>query len=125
MRHTKARELPREKLGKLMTAVSRLGSRPKRLLESVEPSSGEIRKILLAMGIANVPHLILIMDEPSNHLDLPCIECLEQPLLDCPWSAMAGASWMRWPIGDGIYRKTGGEGQICIGDEVSCGWYKA
>lgn len=78
-----ARELSDEKLGKMMTIVSRLGSRPHRLLESTEPSPGEVRKILLATGIANQPHLI-IMDEPTNHLDLPSIECLEQALADCP-----------------------------------------
>jgi ATPase subunit of ABC transporter with duplicated ATPase domains len=79
----RARDLPHEKLGQMMTVVSCLGSRPHRLLESLEPSPGEIRKILLATGIANVPHLI-IMDEPTNHLDLPSIECLEQALVDCP-----------------------------------------
>ena len=78
-----ARDLPNEKLGQMMTVVSCLGSRPHRLLESVKPSPGEIRKILLATGIANVPHLI-VMDEPTNHLDLPSIECLEQALVDCP-----------------------------------------
>ena len=66
-----------------MTVVSRLGSRPHRLLDSVEPSPGEIRKILLATGIANVPHLV-VMDEPTNHLDLPSIECLQHALADCP-----------------------------------------
>jgi ATPase subunit of ABC transporter with duplicated ATPase domains len=80
---SRAKGLPDEKLGKLMTIVSRLGSRPHRLLESVEPSPGEIRKILLATGIVNVPHLI-VMDEPTNHLDLPSIECLESALADCP-----------------------------------------
>jgi len=78
-----AKELPNEKLGKMMTVVSCLGSRPQRLLESTTPSPGEVRKLLLATGIANVPHLI-IMDEPTNHLDLPSIECLEQALSDCP-----------------------------------------
>ena len=77
------RSLPRTELGRMMTAVSRLGSRPHRLLESAEPSPGEIRKILLALGIARVPHLI-IMDEPTNHLDLPSIECLEEALDGCP-----------------------------------------
>jgi len=75
--------LPKEKLGQLMTIVSRLGSRPQRLLESDEPSPGEIRKILLAKGIAAGPYLIA-MDEPTNHLDLPSIECLENALGDCP-----------------------------------------
>jgi len=80
---TQAKALPKEKLGQMMTVVSCLGSRPHRLLESTKPSPGEIRKVLLATGIANVPHLI-VMDEPTNHLDLPSIECLEQALIDCP-----------------------------------------
>ena len=78
-----ARELPSEQLGHLMTIVSRLGSRPRRLLESVEPSPGEIRKLLLALGMIHLPHII-IMDEPTNHMDLASIECLEEALRDCP-----------------------------------------
>ncbi len=77
------RRLPPEVLGKLMTVVSRLGSRPDRLLESAEPSPGEARKLMLGLGIARQPHLI-IMDEPTNHMDLPSIECLEEALDDCP-----------------------------------------
>jgi ATPase subunit of ABC transporter with duplicated ATPase domains len=80
---SRAKNLPNEKLGHMMTIVSRLGSRPHRLLESTELSPGEVRKILLALGIVNVPHLI-VMDEPTNHLDLPSIECLESALADCP-----------------------------------------
>jgi ATPase subunit of ABC transporter with duplicated ATPase domains len=80
---TRLRDFSSETLGQMMTIVSCLGSRPHRLLESVAPSPGEIRKILLAIGIANVPHLI-VMDEPTNHLDLPSIECLEQALMGCP-----------------------------------------
>lgn len=75
--------LPKERLGQIMTIVSRLGSRPQRLIESDEPSPGEIRKILLAKGIAEQPHLI-VMDEPTNHMDLPSITCLEEALGDCP-----------------------------------------
>ncbi len=77
------RSLPPAELGRTMTAVSRLGSRPHRLLESAEPSPGEVRKILLALGIARLPHLI-VMDEPTNHLDLPSIQCLEEALEECP-----------------------------------------
>jgi len=69
--------------GHLMTIVSGLGSRPHRLISSDEPSPGEIRKLLLALGVARSPHLI-IMDEPTNHLDLPAIECLEAALEECP-----------------------------------------
>jgi len=75
--------LPREQLGHVMTIISRLGSRPYRLLESAEPSPGEVRKLLLALGMTRQPHII-VMDEPTNHLDLPSIECLETALADCP-----------------------------------------
>ncbi|HKA54429.1 MAG TPA: ATP-binding cassette domain-containing protein, partial [Candidatus Binatia bacterium] len=80
---TQVRNLAKEKLGRLMTIVSCLGSRPQRLLETAEPSPGETRKILLALGITQAPHLI-VMDEPTNHLDLPSIECLEDALAECP-----------------------------------------
>ena len=77
------RSLPSAELGQIMSIVSRLNSRPERLLESQQPSPGETRKLLLAMGILQRPHLI-IMDEPTNHLDLPSIEALEKALSDCP-----------------------------------------
>jgi macrolide transport system ATP-binding/permease protein len=75
--------LPNEERGRVMTTISRLGSRPARLLESALPSPGEVRKLLLAIGIVRGPHLI-VMDEPTNHMDLPGILCLEQALMDCP-----------------------------------------
>jgi len=78
-----ARGLPKDELGRMMDVVGRLGSWPKRVLETDEPSPGEIRKVLLAMKVAQNPHLI-IMDEPTNHLDLPAVECLEAALADCP-----------------------------------------
>lgn len=73
------RKLPGPRLGEVMAYISRLGSRPERLLESEDPSPGELRKILLALGITCRPFLI-IMDEPTNHLDLPSIECMEEAL---------------------------------------------
>jgi ATPase subunit of ABC transporter with duplicated ATPase domains len=79
--------LPKDKLGHLMTIVSRLGSRPEKLLNSDEPSPGETRKLLLAIGMTSTPHII-IMDEPTNHMDLPSIDCLEQALKDCPCSLL-------------------------------------
>ncbi len=78
-----AKKLPDDKLGQVMTRFSRLGSRPGRLLESECPSPGEIRKLLLALGIARGPHLV-VMDEPTNHMDLPGILCLEDALADAP-----------------------------------------
>jgi ATPase subunit of ABC transporter with duplicated ATPase domains len=78
-----AKKLPDDRLGDVMTRFSRLGSRPGRLLESAQPSPGETRKLLLALGIARGPHLI-VMDEPTNHMDLPGILCLEDALADAP-----------------------------------------
>ncbi len=79
----RVRALPREQLGRLMSVVSCLGSRPQRLLDTAAPSPGEARKLLLALGIVQTPHLI-VMDEPTNHLDLPSIQCLEGALAECP-----------------------------------------
>ena len=80
---TQVQKLPNKQKGHLMTIVSRLGSRPQRLLGSKEPSPGEARKLSLALGMTNVPHII-ILDEPTNHMDLPSIQCLEKALTDCP-----------------------------------------
>ncbi len=78
----RVRALPNEERGLLMTTVSQLGSRPARLLESAQPSPGETRKLLLAFGILHHPQLI-VMDEPTNHMDLPSIQCLEEALQEC------------------------------------------
>lgn len=75
------RGLAADKLGHVLNIVSRLGSRPQQLLDSQQPSPGEIRKLLLALGMLRAPHLI-IMDEPTNHLDLPSIKALENALAD-------------------------------------------
>jgi macrolide transport system ATP-binding/permease protein len=77
------RSLPGQALGQVMTIVSRLGSRPHRLLDSAQLSPGELRKVVLALGIMREPHLI-VMDEPTNHLDLPSIEAIESALAQCP-----------------------------------------
>lgn len=71
-----------EELGEIMTIVSRLGSDPERLRDSAVPSPGEMRKLILAEGIRRQPALI-VMDEPTNHMDLPSIECLETALANC------------------------------------------
>jgi ATPase subunit of ABC transporter with duplicated ATPase domains len=79
----RVRALPPNQLGHLMTIVSRLGSLPERLLGSRLPSPGEVRKLCLAMGMLHEPQIV-IMDEPTNHMDLPSIECLESALKECP-----------------------------------------
>jgi len=108
-------KLPKDSRGRVMTSVSRLGSRPGRLLESEQPSPGEVRKLLLALGVDRGPHLIL-MDEPTNHMDLPSIGCLEQALEACPCALLLvshdlrfldGLAEWRWhlePDGDNLVR---------------------
>jgi ATPase subunit of ABC transporter with duplicated ATPase domains len=76
---TKVRALSRQRLGQVMALVRRLGSDPNRLLQSQEPSPGELRKLLIACALLQAPCL-LVLDEPTNHLDLPSVECLEEAL---------------------------------------------
>ena len=76
---TEIKQLPRNQLGKLLTIISRLGSDAKHLLETDTPSPGETRKLLLGLGITKNPHII-IMDEPTNHMDIVSIECLKEAL---------------------------------------------
>ncbi len=66
-------------LGKLLTVIYRLGSEPLRVMETERPSPGEVRKILLGLGLLKSPQII-IMDEPTNHMDLPSVICLEKAL---------------------------------------------
>ncbi len=75
-------DLQNDQKGLLLALVRRLGSDPGRLLESDIPSPGEVRKLLLALGLLQNPVLI-IMDEPTNHMDLPSIENIEAALKDC------------------------------------------
>lgn len=65
-----------------MTTISRLSSRPARLMESALPIPGEERKLLLAPGIVRCPHLI-VMGEPTNQMELSGILCSEEALADC------------------------------------------
>jgi macrolide transport system ATP-binding/permease protein len=71
--------LPPDELGLAMQWVSRLGSDPDRMRSSRLPSPGEVRKLLLAVRMLDEPRLI-VMDEPTNHMDLPSVECLESAL---------------------------------------------
>lgn len=68
-----------EAKGELFTLVQRLGSDAKVLLKSSIPSPGEVRKVLIAQGLLKHPSLI-ILDEPTNHMDLESIESLETSL---------------------------------------------
>lgn len=73
--------------GQIMGLIRHLGSDPFHILETSVPSPGEIRKLMLAEGIMKNPAMI-IMDEPTNHMDLPSIECIESALNECNCSQL-------------------------------------
>ena len=72
-------DLDTQMKGELFTLIQRLGSDAKALLNSSVPSPGEMRKLLIAQGLLKSPSLI-ILDEPTNHMDLESIQLLETSL---------------------------------------------
>lgn len=77
------RELSPAQRGKVLSIVAQLNSDPGRILEGGSVSPGEMRKLMLALGIVHHPTLI-VMDEPTNHLDLGSTEALERMLAAYP-----------------------------------------
>ena len=77
------RDLGGAERGRVLSAVAQLNSAPERILEGGEVSPGEMRKLMLALGILDAPELI-VMDEPTNHLDLGSTEALERMLAAFP-----------------------------------------
>ena len=75
----KIRELPSAQRGQVLSVVAQLNSDPDCILEGDTVSPGEMRKLMLALGILDSPELV-IMDEPTNYLDLGSTEALEQLL---------------------------------------------
>jgi ATPase subunit of ABC transporter with duplicated ATPase domains len=77
------RGLAADARGRALNIVAALGSAPDAVLASTAWSPGETRKVALAIGLAqHAPSLIL--DEPTNHFDLPSIERLERLLVEYP-----------------------------------------
>ncbi|WP_244935963.1 ATP-binding cassette domain-containing protein [Leptospira bouyouniensis] len=75
----KFRSFSDKEQAELLAIVHRLGSDPKRFLESEALSPGEGKKLALAMQIETKADVILL-DEPTNHLDLKSVEALEHSL---------------------------------------------
>ena len=79
----RVRALPADTRGRTLSLVAALGTDPDRLLASEAPSAGEVRKLLLAEGLARRPWAV-VLDEPTNHLDLPTVERLTAALRAYP-----------------------------------------
>jgi ATPase subunit of ABC transporter with duplicated ATPase domains len=79
----RVRALPADARGRTLSLVAALGTDPDRLLASGAPSAGEVRKVLLAEGLARRPWAV-VLDEPTNHLDLPTVERLAAALRAYP-----------------------------------------
>ncbi len=79
----RVRALPETERGRVLSLVAALGVDPQQLLASEQPSPGEARKLLLALGLGEHAWA-LVLDEPTNHLDLPSIERLEEALQGYP-----------------------------------------
>lgn len=99
--------LGRGERGWALSIVAQLNSRPERLLEGGDLSPGELRKLMLALGMLDGPQLI-VMDEPTNHLDLASTQALERLLAGYPgalllvshdWALMEAVTDVTWRIG--------------------------
>jgi ATPase subunit of ABC transporter with duplicated ATPase domains len=77
------RVLPAESRSRVLTLAAALGLDPARVLASQSPSPGEARKLALADGLGRQVWAC-VLDEPSNHLDMPAIERLEDALAEYP-----------------------------------------
>jgi ATPase subunit of ABC transporter with duplicated ATPase domains len=88
------RELPSEVKSRVLSSYAQLNADPDRLTAGTSPSPGELRKLLLCLGIAQHPQLI-IMDEPTNHLDLHSKQALAAALQAYP-GALIVVSHERW-----------------------------
>jgi len=72
--------LEENKKGEVLSTLYRLGSEPDNLncnSESVSP--GELRKLMISMSITE-PLSLLILDEPTNHMDITSVLALENAL---------------------------------------------
>lgn len=77
------RSFDRDQRGHVLTILASLGVDPVRVLDGGAPSPGEARKLALAMGLARSVWLV-VMDEPTNTMDLPGVERVEAALKEHP-----------------------------------------
>lgn len=105
--------------GRVLAVAATLNSDPDRLVEGGETSPGEMRKLMLGLGMLDGPELI-IMDEPTNYLDLHSVEALERLLTAYPGALLlvshdatllAATTQIRWIIEEGKE----GDGRLIVG----------
>lgn len=76
-------QLEEDERGEVLSTLYRLGSEPERLTQQ-QVSPGELRKLMIALAVQR-PLSLLILDEPTNHMDITSVLALENALasLDC------------------------------------------
>lgn len=80
---TVLRGLKNAEKGRVLSIVASLNSDPKTLMEGKDISPGEMRKLMLALGMLKKPEIV-IMDEPTNHLDVGSTGALQSLLASYP-----------------------------------------
>ncbi|WP_288439939.1 ATP-binding cassette domain-containing protein [uncultured Bifidobacterium sp.] len=93
---TRLTGLPTRDRARVLSSYAQLNADPDKLLAGESPSPGELRKLLLCLGLLDRPELI-VMDEPTNHLDLESKEALARVLAEYP-GALIVVSHERWFI---------------------------
>ena len=83
---------------RVLSAMAQLNAVPDKLIADASPSPGELRKLMLCLGLLSHPQLI-IMDEPTNHLDLNSKRALARALAAYP-GALLVASHDQWFLGE-------------------------
>lgn len=113
------RSLPGGVLGRVMSIVAQMGSCPDRLMEGETNSPGELRKFMIAEGMLGRPEIVL-MDEPTNHMDVVSVEALQRILAACPCALVLishdeefvqATTSVRWSFRPNL---RGGETMLCI-----------
>ena len=72
--------------GEVLSTLYRLGSEPENLQGDINAvSPGELRKLMISMAILK-PLSLLVLDEPTNHMDITSVLALEDALaeINCP-----------------------------------------
>lgn len=99
--------------GRVLSTIAQLNSDPNRVLAGSTTSPGELRKLMLALGLLHEPQLVL-MDEPTNHLDLHSVEALERALAAYPGALvlvshdrpfLTACTNRTWEVDEGIVRE--------------------